>query len=121
MKGVYTVVCMSTTILELPCRRYTCLCCQQSVYVVVAEQVQLLRKLLRTDCDGARKSMLEGKLVLPTNQAPSLPVIGGEGDGQLPMWGMPEVGQAGGLEHRIHAEARTSFRAWVTHWMGCIA
>lgn len=72
---------------------------------VVAQQVQLLRKLLRTDCDGARKSMLEGKLVLPTNQAPSLPVIGGGGDGQMPMWGMPEVGQAGGLEHRIHAEA----------------
>lgn len=38
-----------------------------STYVQLNPEVKLLRVLLRTDCDGVRKSMLQERLQLPDN------------------------------------------------------
>jgi hypothetical protein len=59
-------------------------------------EVRILRMLLRTECDGARKRMLSDKLILPKGSikgqgAAERAVGDGEADAEESMWGPPEV------------------------------
>lgn len=59
-------------------------------------EVRVLRMLLRTECDGARKRMLFDKLILPKGSikgqgAAERAAGDGEADAEESMWGPPEV------------------------------